>query len=243
MRSTTKLTAKSTTRESAKQAFANLHWTCPRCGKELKRIEIEFFGKPMEVPCYGSCGCEESAFDGQDIPHSARRYAKAGIPKRYLDAEWDHFSRTLDVEAGRSVFVYGPNGTGKTTFACALAKQLIDMGVTVRFENSKQVITEIQSTYSGKLTDVLERCYACRVLVLDDLGKEQPTAYALSMLYQVIDERYAAGKPTVVTSNFSRGALVNRWENADLETAEAIVSRLCENCETVEMRGDDRRLA
>jgi len=234
---------RSTTRESAKDAFATLHWTCPHCGKALKRKEVVLFGKPMAVPCYGSCGCEDSAFDGEGIPQTARRYAKAGIPKRYLESEWDHFSRPHDVMAGRSVYIYGPNGTGKTTFACALAKLLIDMGVTVRFENSKQVITEIQESYSGKPTDVLDRCYACRVLFLDDLGKEQPTPYALSMLYQVIDTRYAAGKPIVVTSNFSRGALVNRWERADLETAEAIVSRLCENCETVEIGGDDRRLA
>lgn len=238
MASTTKLA-----RESAKQVFSNLHWTCPRCGKELKVITTVLFGRETQVPCYGSCGCEDSKYDELGVSRQNRDYARAGIPNRYLDSEWDHFSRALDVSAGRSVYVYGPNGTGKTTFACALAKQLIDMGDTVRFENSKEVITEIQDSFSGRRTDVLERCYGCRVLILDDLGKEQPTAYALSMLYQIIDSRYADGKPTVVTSNFSRGALVNRWEQADLETAEAIVSRLCENCETVQMDGDDRRLA
>lgn len=237
MRSTTDLA-----RESAKQVFASLHWTCPHCGKELKRITVEFFGKPTEVPCWGSCGCEGAWLDEQDIPRLSRDYARAGIPKLYLDAEWDHYSRPHDVAAGRSVYVHGPNGTGKTTFACALAKQLVDMGVSVRFESSKRVIGEIQGSFSGTQTDVLERCSACRVLVLDDLGKEQPTAFALSMLYQIVDSRYSNGKPTVVTSNFSRGALVNRWEGADLETAEAIVSRLCENCETVLLDGPDRRL-
>lgn len=231
------------TTSTASQAFANLHWECPRCGKQLKRISVPLFGKPTEVPCYGSCGCEESAIDMLGVARSDRGYALAGIPKRYLSAEVDHGHRPHDVAAGLSVYVYGPNGTGKTTFACSLAKKLVDMGITVRFENSKQVIAEIQSSYNGRQTDVLERCSACRVLVLDDLGKEQPTPYALSMLYQVIDSRYSQGKPTVVTSNFSRGALVNRWEGADLETAEAIVSRLCENSETVMMDGEDRRIA
>ena len=238
MRSTTKLA-----RQSSRDVFANLHWTCPRCGKELKRIETVLFGKRTVVPCWGSCGCEESAFDELGVSRQHRQYARAGIPNRYLEAEWDHYSRPYDVSAGRSVYVYGPNGTGKTTFAASLAKKLIDMGVSVRFENAKQVITEIQDSFSGRRTDVLERCSGCKVLFLDDLGKEQPTPYALSMLYQVIDSRYAAGKPTVVTSNFSRGGLVNRWERADLETAEAIVSRLCENTETVQIDGDDRRLS
>ena len=238
MASTTKLA-----HESARQAFANLRWTCPRCGKELKRITVEIFGKPVTVPCYESCGCEESKYDGLGVAREHRDYARCGIPRRYLNAEWDHGHRAMDVQAGMSVYVFGPNGTFKTTFACALGKQLLDMGTSVRFENSKKVIGEIQDSFNGRRTDVLERCYACKVLILDDLGKEQPTPYALSMLYQIIDSRYAANKPIVVTSNFSRGALVNRWESADLETAEAIVSRLCERCETVQMDGEDGRLA
>jgi len=232
-----------TSGEGAKQVFANARWTCPHCGKELDRKFVELFGRRVEVPLYESCGCEESKFDGLGVARSDRDYARAGVPARYLGAEYEHGHRALDVQAGRSVYVFGPNGTGKTTFACALAKQLVDMGVTVRFENSKRIIGEIQESFKGKYTDVVERSTSCRVLVLDDLGKEQPTPHSLSVLYQIIDSRYSAGKPTVVTSNFSRGALVNRWEQADLETAEAIVSRLCENCETVMMDGEDRRLS
>ena len=229
-------------KDSAKDTFANLHWTCPHCGRELKRITRTLFGASVEVPCYGSCGCDDAKFDGLGVQRADRDYAMSGIPRRYLGAATENARLAYDVQAGTSVYIFGPNGTGKTTLACAVAKQLIDMGVSVRFENSKRVIGEIQESFSGRQTDVLERCTACKVLVLDDLGKEQPTPYSLSMLYQVIDSRYAASKPTVVTSNFSRGALVNRWEQADLETAEAIASRLCEDCEVIQLDGEDRRL-
>ena len=132
---------------------------------------------------------------------------------------------------------------GKTFFACALAKRLVDMGVSVRFENSRHLMTEIQGIFGGRSTDALDRAHNCRVLVLDDLGKEQATEFAISMLYELVDGRYMQGKPTVVTSNFSRGELMTRLCERDAATAESIVSRLCENADTLLMDGEDRRLA
>lgn len=220
-----------------------MHSVCPRCGKELKVITVELFGKPKEVTCYGSCGCDESKLDGVYVKDSNRAYVRAGIPLRYLGAETNLDGWDSHVFEGKSLYIHGPYGDGKTHFACALAKSLIDMGAFVRFENSKHVITEVQGTYSSGHTDVLDRCYNCRVLVLDDLGKEQPTPYSISMLYELIDARYSAKKPIVVTSNFARDELLHRWAPADLATAESIVSRLCDGVEVISMNGPDRRLS
>ena len=216
---------------------------CPHCHKELKCINVNLFGKQHEVTCYGSCGCDKSKLDGLDVKDSLKQYARVGIPTRYLGAEADLQGYDFDVASGKSLYIHGPYGDGKTHFACALAKSLVDMGQYVRFENSKRIITEIQGTYAGGATDVMDRCYNCKVLFLDDLGKEQPTAYSISMLYEVIDARYAAAKPMVVTSNFARDELLARWANADFATAESIVSRLCDNVDVIYMDGPDRRLS
>ena len=228
---------------SAKGVFANLRFRCDHCGKELRRIEIELFGKPVEVPCWGSCGCEESKWDGLDVPRGERELARAGIPMRYVRAGSEPTGYAGTVARGISLYVHGPNGTAKSTFAGLLARELVDAGHSVRWENSKRLISEIQGMFGGKQTDALDRAYACKVLVLDDVGKEQPTAFAISMLYELVEQRYGAMKPIVVTSNFDRAELATRWSAADPETAEAIVSRLCDGCEVVEMNGQDRRLA
>lgn len=230
------------TPNSAKSVFGSLKYECPHCHKRVKTITVELFGKPTEVPCWTSCGCEESKLDGMLIEQADRKFALAGIPERYLKAECDLQNRQFAVNEGKSLYIYGDYGVGKTHYACALAKALMNMGNSVRFENSKKFISEIQGMYSGRNSDVLERAYACRVLVLDDLGKEQPTPFALSMLYELVDSRYSACKPMVVTSNFRKDLLMERWANADEATAEAIVSRLCE-AETVEMDGRDWRVA
>ena len=234
---------RSTISKQALNVLTNLRFECDHCHKPLKRITVEIFGKECVVPCWTSCGCEESKLDGMFVQEHERKWALAGIPERYLGAECDLENRQFSVDSGESLYIYGEYGSGKTYFACALAKALLNMGNTVRFENAKRLISEIQGTYSGNNSDVLNRTFACRVLVLDDLGKEQPTPYSLSMLYEIIDTRYAANKPIVVTSNFSRAVLVERWASADAATAEAIVSRLCENCSAMRFEGRDRRIS
>ena len=228
---------------TARDVFAALHFECPHCRKPLKRIEVELFGRRYDVPCYGSCGCEESKWDGMDVRRGERDYARAGIPLRYVRADAEPTGYMGAVARGLSLYVHGPNGTAKSTFAGTLAKELIDAGASVRWENSKRLMSEIQGMYGGRRTDALERAFACKVLVLDDVGKEQPTQFAISMLYELVEQRYGAMKPTVVTSNFDRAELAARWSVADAETAEAIVSRLCDNVQTVALDGQDRRLA
>ncbi len=215
---------------------------CPHCHRPLKRITVELFGKPHEVTCYGSCGCEESKWDGMDVEAEDRKYVRAGIPLKYLARESDLHGHAAEVYGGKSLYVWGPNGTGKSTFAANLSRALVNMGRTVLFRNSKLLTEEIKGTFSGDADGILERCYGVDVLVIDDLGKEQPTDYSLSMLYAVIEARYGDMKPVVVTSNHRRGQLVERWAPVDESTARAIASRLCESV-TVEMSDRDWRVA
>ena len=234
------------TRNTTKKKGANLFAmfeSCPHCGKPLKVIKVNIFGKEKEVTCYGSCGCEESKLDGSFLKPKQKDYVRAGIPERYLGAECDLDGWDESVKAGKSLYIHGPYGPGKTHFASALARKLLDDDVSVYFVNSKHLISEIQGTYNGRYSDVMDRCFDCKVLVLDDLGKEQPTPYAISMLYEIVDTRYSKRKPIVATSNFTRGELLRRWAQADAATAESIVSRLCDETETLFMDGPDRRLS
>lgn len=221
----------------------SMHTHCPRCGRELGRTTVELFGRQVEVTCYGSCGCEESKLDGEDVGQEERRYAIAGIPVKYTRRQVDVGGAQASVYDGSSLYVYGPNGTGKSTYIANVAKLLCDMGRTVLFRNSKLLTEEIKATFDTGDQEILERCYGVDVLFLDDLGKEQPTDYVLSMLYALVEMRYADMKPTVIASNFARDELLTRWAQVDEATAVAIVSRLCDGVRTVRMDGRDWRVA
>lgn len=213
---------------------------CPHCGAPRPTREIEVLGRRVTVTC--ACQCEGAEAEWRGVPRARRRYELAGIPPRYAGPTVDTMGRELAVAAGESLYIHGPNGTAKSTYAASLAKALLDMGTGVYWTNSKHLITEIQGTYSGRPSEALDRARSCKVLILDDLGKEQPTPYAISVLYELVEARYGANRPIVATSNFDRAELAARWAGADAPTAEAIVSRLCDGCESVEMEGADMRL-
>lgn len=174
--------------------------------------------------------------------------AGTGIPELYWDVAPD-VARADELErSGRGLYVYGGgNGTLKTLTACAVAKALAERGRSVRFVSSTTMLRDFRDTFGTAKSEgeVYGELVGCDLLVIDDLGKEQPTSWAATMLYSVIDGRYGKRRwQTVVTTNFTESELTARIaQSSDESTAKAITSRLCEMTERVVLDGPDRRLA
>ena len=77
------------------------------------------------------------------------------------------------------------------------------------------------------------------LLVLDDLNTERQTEYMMEIVYNVIDARYRANLPLIVTTNLTREELMNP---ADMRY-KRVFSRLFEMCTPIEVVGADRRHA
>ena len=97
------------------------------------------------------------------------------------------------------------------------------------------------NAYNDKMTEeqILKIYTDCALLVIDDLGKEKPTEWALQMIYSVIDRRYNALKPIIVTTNFTASELIKRF--GDSSIGNAIVDRLFEICQYVPIEGESYR--
>lgn len=156
------------------------------------------------------------------------------------------------VTAGKnpgSLFIAGDVGTGKTFLASCLVRDLHRRGVRVTWARVGDILREIKGTFGKRdAEDVLFRYQAAGMLVLDDLGKERPTEWAVEQLFLLIDSRYSEKRPLIVTTNYGAKALVNRltpyaWDGrqGDDTTARAIVDRLCEMCENVQLKGRSHR--
>ena len=83
-------------------------------------------------------------------------------------------------------------------------------------------------------------CSGCcdKLLIIDDLGVERDTSYALETVYLVIDERYKSGQPFIITTNLSLEELCNP---ADLEHGR-IYDRIMERCVPVAFSGKNYRI-
>ena len=146
----------------------------------------------------------------------------------------------------KSLYLFGETGTGKTFLASLIARNFDD----VIFGDIPSLLDEIKQTFNGKgsSTEVVGRYSRCEMLVLDDLGAGQVTDWSVSILYQIINNRYVENRRMIVTSNFDLEGLRDRLSVKDKAgkivdsfTAKRITSRLNGMCVKAFLGMRDRR--
>jgi DNA replication protein DnaC len=236
---------------------------CYRCSERQAPVAVV-----GGVRYRGLCPKCEDEVEAED---AEREYAeiRAGLEKRAgfpaLHKEW-----TLDTylagltghdlgEAGRSLsrarewladyrsegrsnlLLYGPVGGGKTGLAVGVAKELIAELVPVRFIVLREFLHDMVERISQGLPAGDPALYEVAVLVLDDLGAERPTDYARNELAVLVERRYQAQLPIIVTSNYEPGELAGRIGHDDPIVGERIVSRLADGALQRRIAVKDRR--
>lgn len=149
--------------------------------------------------------------------------------------------------APRSLYIVGDIGAGKTFLCSCLCADLVRRKVRVLWRNVSDILREIRASFGKKENreqEVMASFMKPAVLVLDDLGKERPTEWAVEQLFAVLNARYDARKPVIVTTNYGGEELVKRLTprgESDDTTARAIVDRLRGTCKCVKLEGSSRR--
>jgi DNA replication protein DnaC len=99
----------------------------------------------------------------------------------------------------------GAYGCGKTHLAAAIANRLIERGVAVLFVVVPDLLDHLRATYGPRslvsYDERFEEVRSAPCLVLDDLGAQSSTEWALEKLYQILNYRYNNRLPTVITTN------------------------------------------
>ena len=81
------------------------------------------------------------------------------------------------------------------------------------------------------------------MLIIDDIGSEQPTEWGMSKIFAIINSRYEEYMPTIVTTNYSEDELQRRMtpDGGDSRNAKKTLDRLKEMCVGIEMAWDSWR--
>jgi DNA replication protein DnaC len=129
-------------------------------------------------------------------------------------------------ETSTGLLLWGGVGTGKSFFAGCIANALLDQGVPVLMTNFARILNTLTGMYSQDRNDFIDNLNKYSLLILDDLGMERNSEFALEQVFSVIDSRYRSKKPMIVTTNLTLDELKHP---ADL-AHERVYDRVLERC-------------
>ena len=133
----------------------------------------------------------------------------------------------------KGLYFHGPNGTGKTSVASAIAIELED----ATFWAVRDLIATAKSEFGCDVRwPVVEKCVRASLLILDDVGVMRNTAYVTETVQDIIARRYDREGLTILTSNFAPDAI-------RVIVGDACHSRLMGSTAPVQMTTSDLRLA
>lgn len=134
----------------------------------------------------------------------ARRHSLNEAQRRTLKTAAEIALRYAESPEGWLLFE-GGYGTGKTHLAAAIANALIERGEPVLFITAPDLLDHLRGAFGpsseNAYDELFERIRKAPLLVVDDLGAESPTAWAVEKLYQLFNDRHRYRLPTVVTTN------------------------------------------
>ena len=232
---------------------------CHKCNTP-KQCRINIFDRERVVSCLCKCEYERREAEQRRREHEefllrCEKYRRLGFADARM-REWtfanddnanpvltkamlNYVANFPDLKAqGKGLLLYGTVGSGKTFAACEVANALIDKGYPALVTNFAKLVNILQEQFNTRQT-YIDSLNKFDLLVIDDLAAERDTEYMLENVYNIIDARYRAGLPMIITTNLTGSEL----KNPDSIGKERIYSRLLERCHPIEVNAKDRRKA
>jgi len=230
------------------------------CGKCHTRKEIEVTLPWGKMRPYCLCKCEQERQDKEKAEQAEKQRAERIQRLRdnaFPDGSLSHctfdmasdpnhklllaMQRYVDnfrqfKEDGKGILLYGSVGTGKTFLAACTVNALIDRGLPVLMTSVSYIANKLMGMFEGK-NEYIEGLNAYPLLVLDDLGAERNTEYMNEVVYTIINARYKAKLPLIVTTNLTTEQLKAPTDVTMART----YSRVLEMCFPIKVEGVDIR--
>lgn len=137
------------------------------------------------------------------------------------------------LKTGKNLIIVGSTcvGTGKTHLACAVAQEVMGLGVPAQFINVCSMLSEIRENFD------VDKFSKIELLIIDDFGKEKSTDWVCEVVYSIINKRYEQMLPTVITTEKFMSNMTEHYG----ERGKAILSRISEDFSLIELKGEDYR--
>ncbi|ADU30999.1 IstB domain protein ATP-binding protein [Evansella cellulosilytica DSM 2522] len=146
------------------------------------------------------------------------------------------YVNSFDHDNPRGLLLFGNYGTGKSHLSVSIAKKIVDKRNFVVFLPVPDYLANLKATY-GNNSDtelrIINKIARVPLLILDDIGRVDPSGWVEEKLFQIINRRI--GMHTIYTSNFGPSELPHRIGGRNF-------SRMMEDVHPLRITGDDHRL-
>lgn len=232
---------------------------CGKCGSR-KQLRVKFGDKTHVVRCV--CKCESKELEEkkrqEEYEEQMRRINRlkeaSMMDKKYREVTFDKYEvreenkKVFEMakkyadrfqnmyKKNQGLLLYGPVGTGKSFTAACIGNYLLNNAKPVIMTSFVKILQDIWE--NDREAEYITILNSASLLIVDDLGTERETDYALEKVYNIIDSRVRANKPMIITSNLE---LNDMMECEDIRK-KRIYDRILECCYPMYVGGKSFRM-
>ena len=216
----------------------------------IQTIREEFPHMVERMVSQAKCRCGDMFHP--DKVKQRNLWSESNLPNRYASGiakTFDNFKqvkgtkeaygksmRMASAIGGNILTIIGTYGTGKSHLVEAVAREWLHGNRSVKYEYVPTLMNELRSTVSsdesnGSLWTKLQERFKPKLLILDDLGQENPTEWTRKLLTEIIDERIRTNGWLLCATNYTQEQLKERID-------ERFVSRLFDRSDFAVMTCD-----
>ena len=199
----------------------DIKYDCPLCSDTgyvggkicdcVKHLVSAFIAEEMseEMPL------GTSRFDNFDLKYYPDKDTKEGNPRRRMTAilkACREYALKFDPKTSGNLLFMGSAGLGKTHLTLALVGEVIERGFIPVYGAAENLFSQIEKEkFTGENRGAYDAMIKSDLLVIDDLGAEMATSFSKSALYNLVNTRLLANRPTVINTNLTMKEIEARY--------------------------------
>ena len=158
----------------------------------------------------------------------------------------DYINKNNSKLQSNGLIIMGKSGVGKTHLAAAIANKLIENDKIVLMGRLTTLLDMIKETFRDTTkseNELIELYSNVDMMIIDDLGTEKISSWALEKLYTIIQNRFENGLPIIITTRFDKNGLISRFNYSnDLDLVDATISKLYQTCYGITLKNMKKEL-